>query len=164
MSSIFNRTSVRKYRNREVEDEKIELLLKAAMAAPSAGNQQPWEFYVVKNKSKLEALSKISPFSGCVQDAPVAIVNCYRKDVRWPDYAEIDLSASTENLLLQAVELDLGAVWLGVAPLEDRMKKVSEILEVPEDLIPFAIIPLGYPISETKQQDRFDQSRIHVLM
>jgi nitroreductase len=161
MNAIFSRTSIRKFQKREVENEKIELLLKAAMAAPSAGNQQPWEFYVIKNKDLLEELAKCSPYAGCAKEAPIAIVNCYRKNVWVPEYAEIDLSASTENILLEAVELGLGAVWLGVAPLKDRMQQVKEILEIPDDLQPFAIIPFGYPVNEMKQQDRYDQNRVH---
>ncbi len=161
MNVIFNRTSIRKYQSREVENEKVELLLKAAMAAPSAGNQQPWEFYIIKNKDTLEKLSKCSPYAGCAKEAPVAIVNCYRKDIIMPEYGEIDLSASTENILLEAAELGLGAVWLGIAPLNDRMQKVKEILGIPDNLKPFAIIPLGYPANEKKQQDRYDESRVH---
>lgn len=164
MNTIFNRTSIRKYQNKEVEDEKIELLLKAAMAAPSAGNQQPWEFYVVKNRKALEELAKCSPYAACAKEAPVAIVNCYRKDTKMPEYAEMDLSACTENILLEAVELGLGAVWLGIAPLTDRMQKVKEILNISDNLQPFAIIPVGYPINNnTIQQKRYDKSRIHNL-
>jgi nitroreductase len=161
MNSIFSRTSIRKYQDKDVENEKIELLLKAAMAAPSAGNQQPWEFYVVKDKSKLEELANCSPYAGCAKGAPVAVVNCYRKDVMMPDYAEIDMSACTENILLEAADLGLGAVWLGIAPLQDRMQKVKEILEITVHLQPFAVIPIGYPEKEADQQDRYDQSRVH---
>jgi nitroreductase len=161
MDAIFSRTSIRKFQNREVENDKIELLLKAAMAAPSAGNQQPWEFYVIKNKDILEKLSKCSPYAGCAKEAPRAFVNCYRKNVWAPEYAEIDLSASTENILLEAVKLGLGAVWLGVAPLKDRMQQVKEIIGVPDELQPFAIIPFGYPVNEAKQLDRYDQNRVH---
>lgn len=161
MSAIFSRTSVRKYQSQEVENEKVEMLLKAAMAAPSAGNQQPWEFYVVKNKETLEKLSKCSPYAACTKGASLAIVNCYRKDVIMPEYAEIDLSACTQNILLEAEELGLGAVWLGVAPLADRMQTVREILGIPEHLHPFAIIPVGYPVGEAIQQDRYDLSRVH---
>ncbi len=110
MNEIFHRTSVRKYQNKPVEDEKIEQMLRAAMAAPSAGNQQPWEFYVVKDKATLEKLSKTSPFATCTAAAPLAFVACYRVNCRMPEYAQIDLSACVENLLLEADALELGAV------------------------------------------------------
>lgn len=161
MSSIFKRTSIRKYKSKEVETDKIEQLLRAAMAAPSAGNQQPWEFYVIKNPNTLEALSQCSPYAGCTKDAPLAIVNCYRKDIRMPDYADIDMSACTENILLEVTELGLGAVWLGIAPLQDRMQTVREIVGIPDHLEPFAIIPIGYPEKEMPQQDRYDENRVH---
>ncbi|WP_099468617.1 nitroreductase family protein [Konateibacter massiliensis] len=163
MSAIFTRTSVRSYEDKEVEAEKVEQLLRAAMAAPSAGNQQPWEFYVVTDKSKLEKLSKCSMYAGCAKDAPLAIVNCYRKEIKMPEYAEIDLSASTQNLLLEATELGLGAVWLGIAPHKGRMEAVREILEIPEELEVFAVIPCGYPQKTAKQQDRYEEARIHYV-
>ncbi|MDD3172323.1 MAG: nitroreductase family protein [Herbinix sp.] len=161
MNAIFQRTSVRKYENKEIENEKIELLLKAAMSAPSAANQQPWEFYIVKDKDIIDKLSNCSPYAKCVKGAPVAIVNCYRKDIEMPEYAEIDLSACTENILLEAVELGLGAVWIGIAPLVDRMQSVKDILGIPDHLHAFAIIPVGYPINEDNQQDRYDKTRVH---
>lgn len=104
MNSIFSRTSIREFTDQKVEDEKVEKLLRAAMAAPSAGNQQPWEFYVVTDQNKIEQLSKCSPFTGCVKNAGLAIVPCYRSDIRFPDYGQIDLSAATQNLLLEADE------------------------------------------------------------
>ena len=128
MNSIFHRTSVRDYLNKEVEQEKIEQIMRAAMAAPSACNQQPWEYYVVTNKSKIEELSLSSPYAKCTAKAPVAFVACYRKETVIPMYSQIDLSASVENVLLEADSLGLGAVWLGVAPIEERMLKVKEIL------------------------------------
>ena len=161
MNEIFHRTSVRKYQDKPVENEKIEKMLRAAMAAPSAGNQQPWEFYVVKDKATLEKLSKTSPFATCTAAAPLAFVACYRVNCRMPEYAQIDLSACVENLLLEADALDLGAVWLGIAPLEDRMEAVRAVLNIPETLKAFAIIPCGYPEAVRAQQDRFDRQRIH---
>ncbi|MEG0157428.1 MAG: nitroreductase family protein [Anaerovoracaceae bacterium] len=163
MNSIFRRTSVRKYLDKRVEEEKIEMLLRAAMAAPSAKNQQPWEFYVVRDKDKLQQLSVCGPYAGCTANATVAIVPCYRTDAPVPEYAQIDLSAATENILLQAEELDLGAVWLGVAPLEYRMIWVRKVLDLPENLEAFAIVPCGYKTKERTQIDRFDGARIHYI-
>lgn len=102
MNEIFHRTSIRKYLSKPVEDEKIEKLLQAAMAAPSAGNQQPWEFYVVKDKATLEKLSKTSPYATCCASAPVAFVACYRIHCTMPEYAQIDMSASVENFLFRS--------------------------------------------------------------
>ena len=161
MNTIFKRTSIRSYLPKPVEPEKIQWLLKAAMAAPSAGNQQPWEYYVVENPATLQKLSECSPYASCLKNAPLAIVACSRKNILMPDYADIDMSASVENLLLEAVELGLGAVWLGIAPLKDRMDQVAKILNVPESLNVFAIISCGYPAEEKQQENRFDENRIH---
>lgn len=163
MSGIFHRTSIRKYRDIAVEEEKIERLLRAAMAAPSACNQQPWEFYVVTDRQKLGQLSESSPYAGCTNDAPLAFVACYREECIAPEYAQIDLSAAVENLLLEADEQGLGAVWLGIAPVRERMDCVAEILKLPAGLKAFAIIPCGYPAEEKEQQDRYQVSRVHFV-
>jgi len=163
MNHIFARVSIRKYQDRPVEKEKTMAILRAAMQAPSAANQQPWEFFVVTNKEKLEALSKVSPYAGMTKNAPVAIVAVYRKDCLIPSYAHIDLSIAMENLWLETDAQGLGGVWLGIAPIEERMKAVEEILQIPDTLRAFAIFPYGYPAEERKQQDRFDESRIHYV-
>lgn len=110
MKEIFHRISVRKYEDRPVEPEKIEILLRAAMAAPSARNQQPWEFFVVTNREKLTELSKATPYCGFTAGAPAAIVTAYRKNCAAPDYAHIDMSACMENLLLAADGQGLGGM------------------------------------------------------
>ena len=161
MSVIYERVSIRKYQDREVEEEKITAVLKAAMQAPSACNQQPWEFYVVTDRDLLKKLSEASAHATMTKDAPVAIVSAYRKNCAVPEYAQIDLSIAMENLWLETTNQGLGGVWLGIAPIEERMKKVEEILSLPDDLRAFAIFPLGYPAEEKKQQDRFDPQRIH---
>ena len=163
MDAIFHRTSIRKYQETPVEAEKIETLLRAAMAAPSACNQQPWEFYVVRNKEKIKELSEASPYAGCAKGAPVVFVPCYRKNCQVPMYAEIDLSAAVENLLLEADSLGLGAVWMGIAPQKDRMVDVRKGLDIPGELEPFALVPCGYPAQERTQEDRYEVERVHYV-
>ena len=161
MSVIYERVSLRKYEDRPVEDEKITAILKAAMQAPSACNQQPWEFFVVTDKDMLKELSEVSRYSYMAKDAPVAIVSAYRKECEVPEYAQIDLSIAMENLWLETTNQGLGGVWLGLAPNEERMKKVEKIVNIPDGLRAFAIFPLGYPAQSKKQEDRFDSNRIH---
>lgn len=164
MKEIFHRVSVRRFENRAVEGDKIEQILRAAMAAPSAGNQQPWDFYVVTSREKLQALSVVSPYAGCAADAPLAIVAAYRQEgCRFPQYAQIDLAIAMQNLWLAADSLGLGGVWLGVAPDEDRMEKVENILPVAAGQRAFAIFPMGYPAEQKPQQDRFRAERIHYI-
>ncbi|WP_455542604.1 nitroreductase family protein, partial [Intestinibacter sp.] len=115
------------------------------------------------NKEKLQALGSVTPYSTPATKAPMAIVACYRKECRVPLYAQIDMSACVENILLEADALELGAVWLGIAPLEDRMKAVSEILNIPDTLEVFAVIPCGYPEKVRPQQDRYEENRVHYV-
>lgn len=165
MNEIFTRISVRKYEEKEVEEDKIERIMKAAMAAPSAGNQQPWEFYVVTDKEKIKELSKCSPYSGCAASAPAVIVPCYKvSGLRFPEFDTIDLSIATENILLQIVTEGLGGVWLAEAPIADRMEKVEAVLGIDTSkLRAFALVPFGYPAEMHEQQDRYDESRVHYL-
>lgn len=163
MNSIFHRTSIRTYLDKKVEAQKVEKMLQAAMAAPSACNQQPWEYYVVTDTDKLKELAQASPYAGCTANAPMAFVACYRKECIVPEYTQIDLSASVENLLLEADTLELGAVWLGIAPLQDRMDNVRKILSIPEELEAFAIIPCGYPQQVKAQQNRYEKERVHYI-
>ncbi len=161
MDAIFKRKSVRDFLDKDVEDSKIKSILKAAMAAPSAGNQQPWEFCVIKSKKILDELSKATPYTSCTAKANCAIVPCYRtNNLRFPEYTDIDMSASTENLLLEVTKQGLGAVWLGIAPGKDRIAKVKEILKLSDNIEPFAIVPIGYFDDDGKINDRFDESRI----
>lgn len=163
LKGIFHRTSVRQYQDKPVENEKIELMLRAAMAAPSAMNQQPWEYYVVTNRVIIEKLSESTPYTGCAKGAPIVFVACYRRECLRPMYAQIDLSASVENLLLEADELGLGAVWMGIAPIEERMKLIAEIVDMPDELEAFALIACGYPLKEQAQQDRYEEARVHYI-
>ena len=161
MDAIFERMSIRKYEDRPVEDDKIEKLLRAAMAAPSAVNQQPWEFYIVEDPDILEELYETTPYAKLTAKAPVAIVTAYRKECTVPAYAQIDLSICMENMWLATDEVGLGGVWMGIAPLEDRMEKVEKIIGIPESQRAFGIFALGYPAEERTQQDRYDETRIH---
>ncbi len=161
---IFHRVSIRRYKADAVEPEKVKMILKAAMAAPSACNQQPWEYYVVTDKDAIEKLSAASPYAKCAAEAPVVFVPCYRRTGVAPDYYEIDMSASVENLLLEADELGLGTVWMGIAPKKERMDAVRKALDIPADLDPFALVPCGYPAEEKVQEDRFDEARVHYVM
>ena len=162
-NSIYHRISVRKYENKPVEPEKTEAILRAAMQAPSAGHQQPGEFFVVTDPVKLEALSKVGPYAGCTKDAPAAIVSAYRKKCSMPEYAQIDLSIAMENMWLETDSQGLGGVWLGIAPLEDRMAEVEKILGITDSLRAFAIFPYGYPAESHAQENRFHVDRIHYI-
>ncbi len=166
MNSIFRRTSIRKYKDTPVEPEKIEKILRAAMAAPSGVNQQPWKFFVVRNKQIIEKLGQSSPYAVCAAEAQAVIVPCIDLEtLKYPELVVMDLSNATENMLLEITELGLGGVWLAVTPYEDRMQKVHEALGIKEEdkLQAFAMIPIGYPADNRPQPDRFDEKKIRYI-
>ena len=164
MNETFHRISVRKYEPRPVEPEKIERILRAAMAAPSAGNQQPWEFCVVRNQAVIAELARCSQYSGCAAGAPAVLVPCLKLDgLRFPEVGEIDLAIATEHILLEIVSQGLGGVWLAVAPFADRIAKVNAALGIGEKLSAFALVPFGYPAEAHPQPDRFDPARVHFV-
>ncbi len=163
MNPIFTRVSTREFTDEPITDEEIELILKAAMQAPSARNGQPWEFYVIKNKEILNALGNSSPYSKMCAQAAIAIVPCYRKESISPHFHDIDLAASTENLLLEVEALGLGAVWVGVSPIVERMQIMKDILSIPDELEPFALIPIGHKAHQKEQTSRYDKTRVHYI-
>lgn len=164
MNAIFNRVSVRQFEDKEVPNGLIVKILRAAMAAPSAVNQQPWEFYVTTDKEIISKLSRVTPYTTPAKNTPAVIVPCYRtNDLLVPEMVQIDMAIATENILLEVEELGLGAVMLGIAPFEDRMKAVEEILKLPENFRAFTIIPVGYPKNKHAQEDRYEPSKIHVI-
>ena len=161
MKEIFDRVSVRKYENRPVEPEKIEMLLRAAMAAPSAGNQQPWAFCVVRDRAVMDALAATSPYAKPLLGAPLCIaVLCRQNGLRFPEYWEQDLGACTQNLLLEAEHLGLGAVWMGIAPLPERMEGVKRVLQLGDAHKAFALVAVGYPVERQPRHDRYDPARV----
>lgn len=164
MKEIFERRSVRKYKDQPVSRGQIEQLLKAAMRAPSAVNQQPWEFMVIQDKAKMREIPGFHPYAKMLNEAACAIVVCgnLEKQVTGPyDYWVQDCSAATENLLLEAVHLGLGAVWLGVYPIPQRVKDVQECLGLPEHIVPLNIISLGWPEKAPEPVDTYRPERVH---
>lgn len=163
MKEIFNRRSIRKYEDRPVEKEKIDELLRAAMQAPSAANQQPWEFIVVEDKNNLNKLSLVSPYSKLVAGSAVTFVLLANSDkFRVPTAWQQDMGAAAQNILLEATHLNLGAVWLGVATADSVVDNVKEMFNLPDNIKPFALISVGYPDNQKNEfVDRYDAERVH---
>lgn len=166
MNEIFTRRSVRQFSTQVVEAEKVDKLVRAGMQAPSAGNQQPWEFIVISGKDNLVKLSKSNPYAGSLCEANLGIlVLGNRQRMKMPQYWEQDLAAATQNIQLQATALGLGSVWYGTAPETDRMKFISKLYDLDEHLYPFSILGIGYPANENANHfvDRFDASRVRYI-
>jgi nitroreductase len=159
---VLSRRSIRKYTSEPVPDDVVERLLRAAMAAPSAGNQQPWQFVVIRDRDTLTGITEFHPYSKMLPDAPVAVVVCGdAANCKWPQMWEQDCAAATENLLVEAELLGLGAVWLGVHPLEERVSGIRRLLGMPDSVVPFAVVPIGHPAESKPPADRYDEARVH---
>ena len=162
MNPIFERQSIRKYLDDDITPQHVENLLRAAMQAPSACNQQAWEFIVIDKKEDKLAISKMHKFAKPAAEASKLIVVLGNlKKAKIKSMIEQDLGACCENILLQATCDGLGAVWLGFHPIEDRCNKIREYLNIPDYCIPFAVICVGHPAVDGKIPVRFDESKIH---
>ena len=164
--TMRSRTSVRKFDpSRPVADADVEKILRAAMCAPSAMDKRPWEFVVVRDREKLEALAKRLPYSRVGNGAQVAIVVCGTTDNGLPgrskEYWIHDCSAASMNILLAAKGLGLGAVWTGVFPGDDRIAAVREVLGIPDGYLPLNVIPLGYPAENPLPKDKWNPAKVH---
>ena len=165
--NIMSRTSVRSFLDQPVESEKVEMLLHAAMAAPSACNKQPWHFAVIDDRKLLDQIPHFSPYASMAKEAPLAIVVCgdLNKTLEGTEqeFWIQDCSAATENILLSATSLNLGTVWCGIYPEKNAVKKVSSILNLPEKHIPLNIIFVGHPDQSPEARDQYEQKRVHMI-
>ncbi len=162
MKEIFERRSIRKYKKDTVSEETIEKIIRAGMAAPSAGNEQPWHFIVIKDKNIINEIPKFHAYSRMLHEVNCAIVVCGDLFLqKYEGFWVQDCSAATQNMLLMAQALGLGSVWLGVYPREERVEALKSLLGLPDNVIPLSILPIGYPAEEKMPSDRFDAFRIH---
>lgn len=164
LDNIATRTSIRDYEARPVEKEKIEKMLRAAMAAPTAMNKQPWHFVVVDQRNVLDALAGANPYAKMLKKAPLAIVVCGNTNKMIEgggrDFWIQDASAATENLLLAAHAMGLGAVWTGAYPSEERCISISKVLSLSDNLIPLNMIVVGYPAEQPQPKQKFKEENI----
>ena len=159
LENIAERKSVRKYLNKSVEEDKIDAMVKAGMAAPSGMDRRPWEFVVVTDREALDSMAAKLPYAKMLTNAPLAIVVC--GDTTRSSYWYLDCSAATQNVLLAAEALGLGAVWTAAYPYEDRIDVVRQNMGLPENIVPLCVIPIGYPDGPQKAKDKFDLQRVH---
>jgi nitroreductase len=160
--TILTRRSIRKYAKKKITDEIVEKLLQAAFSAPSAGNQQPWHFVILDDRKILNVIPTFHPSARMLTEADKAILVCGDLDLeKFKGYWMIDCAAATENILLAAHSLGLGACWLGVYPREGRVAGMRKLLHLPMHIIPFALVSLGYPAEILSKEARYNAKRIH---
>jgi nitroreductase len=162
VDAIMTLRSVRLYTGEPVDEATVETLLRAAMQAPSARNAQPWHFVVMRDRALLEAIPKFHPYSNMLLNAPLAILVCGDQEVEEdPEYINQDCAAATQNILLAAHALGLGAVWLGVYPRNKRIQEMRKLLNIPSRILPVSLIALGHPAEDQVETDRYKPERIY---
>ena len=160
VKTIFARRSIRNYTEQPVSEGNLKTLLEAAMAAPSASNRKPWHFVVVNERETLDRLADAHSYGKMLHDAPLCISVCGDTNVSERFWVQ-DCSAATENLLLAATALGLGAVWLGVFPRQERVSAIRKLLGLPAHIMPLCLVSIGYPAEQKPRANRYDSSRIH---
>ena len=163
MQALFSRRSIRKFTTEPVSEQALQSILEAAMSAPSAGNQQPWHFVVITDRKLLDRVPEFHPHALMCREASLAILVCGDQSLeKHIGYWVQDCAAATENLLLAVHANGLGSVWVGVYPREERVTGFRKLLSIPEQVIPFAVIPIGHPAEQKPlRPDRYNEARIH---
>ena len=162
MEAILSRRSIRRYTGEPVPEKLIKELLEAAMSAPSASNEQPWQFVIIDDRRILDEIPKFHPYAHMLKEASWAIAVCGDlNEEMMSGYWIQDCSAATQNILVAAHAKGLGVVWLGVYPREERVKTVQKLLGLPEHVIPLCFISVGYPAENKPPSNRYNESRVH---
>ncbi len=162
MDSIMKRRSTRQYLDKAVEPEKIESILRAAMQSPTGHNAQDWEFIVVTDKETLKDVSELGPYSHFAADAPLQIVVCANQDKAWEGGTwPSNMGAACQTILIQVEEEGLGACWIAAWPYPERMAHVKKALAIPDNVIPYGVISIGYKKFEKRFDDRYDSAKVH---
>ncbi len=163
MNSIFERRSIRRFIKKQIPEDILRSVLEAGMYAPSAGNEQPWEFMVIRSRKLLEQLCSAHPHAKALLSCDTAVVVCgdLSQQKYSVQYWVLDCALAGQNIMLQAQEFGVGSVWLGVYPCEYRTENIAHILGLPQGIIPLCIIALGYPAETAEKPDRYQKEKIH---
>ncbi len=162
LEAIYTRRSIRRYAPDPVPEDAIREIIRAGMNAPSAGNEQPWQFVIIDRREILDGIPTVHPHAAMIREAPVAILVCGDLTLETKQgYWVQDCAAATQNMLLAAAALGLGSVWLGVYPRDDRVTGLRRLLGIPETVVPFALLPVGHPAEHKPRKDEFHPERIH---
>jgi nitroreductase len=162
LKAISTRRSIRQFTSQEISEDLVEKILRAAMQAPSARNYQPWQFIITNDRTILDKIPQVHPYAEMMVQAALAILVCgdlkLEKSV---EYCAVNCSAATQNILLAAHDLGLGAVWLGIYPREERIKGLKNLFNLPDHIIPISLIACGHPAEKLPAEERFKKERIH---
>ncbi|MEG2172914.1 MAG: nitroreductase family protein [Desulfovibrionaceae bacterium] len=160
--TIFTRRSIRSFTPQEISETDITHILSAAMSAPSAGNAQPWDFIVVRDQAGREAITQCTPYAGMAPQAPVCVIVCADTSrEKYPGFWVQDCAAAMQNLLLAARAKDIGSVWIGIHPVEDRIATVKKLFGLPAQVMPLGIAVLGYSDQKFTEHNRYNAAKVH---
>ena len=163
IDTIYDRRSVRKYIDKEVNPDIVDEILRAGMFAPSGCNKQPWHFVVFNEKDLIQEIKAMHPYASALSTAPVCIMVCGDTEKEMaPGFYQVDCSAAIENMLLCAKALGLDTCWMGIYPWEKTMKDFSDYFKLPENIKPYSLIAVGYGAEKRERPERFDAGKIHI--
>jgi nitroreductase len=157
---MYSRRSIRAFTDESVNDEQVEAMLKAGMAAPSAQNLQPWHFVVVRKRKNLDALAEVHKYAYMLEKAPLAIVVCGDEEISSKHWVE-DTCAATQNILLAATVVGLGGVWVSIYPKKKHQKAVRELLDIPDHVGVLCVLAIGHPAEKRKARTQYSADRVH---
>jgi nitroreductase len=159
--AILTRRSIRKYTSQKIEPDLVDKIIKAGMYAPSAVNKQPWHFIVFEDRKTMQEIMNVHQSSAMLAEAQTAILVCYDEHMQHDEgYGAVDCSNATQNMLLAAHALGLGACWVGIYPRLKRMEALHSIFGLPQHVKAFAVIALGYPAEKKNMAERFKPERV----
>ncbi len=162
IQAVMTRRSIRSYKQEDVSEDMVQKLLQAAMNAPSAGNEQPWHLVVIRERRILDAVPAFHPYSKMLKQAALGIAVCGDLSLEvYKGFWVQDCSAATQNMLIAAHGLGLGAVWLGIHPFEERITGMKRILSLPEHVIPLSLVSIGWPAEQKSPVMRYKPERVH---
>lgn len=165
LATIHSRKSVRTYSDKPVSKELLEILVRAGMAAPTAADKRPWAFVVITDRAVLDKLAEGLMYGKMLKQAQAAIAVCGIPEESLPGFSQQfwvqDCSAASQNILLAAEAKDLGAVWVGIYPVQERITFVREVLGIPGNVVPLNVIPVGYPAGTERPKNKYDAQRVH---
>lgn len=160
MDILLERQSCRKYKSDPIPKEDLDYILHAAMSSPSAMNTRPWHFIVIKDKQTHTKIMQIHKASQMLTDAPVGIIICCDIKKQYKNYWQQDCAASTQNMLLAATAKGYGSVWCGIYPIEERVKSFADLLNLPQNIVPFSLVVIGKKTEELKEKQRWEPAKI----
>lgn len=162
IEAILTRRSIRRYTTQSVSDDLIIKLLEAAMAAPSAANMQPWHFVVITDRKVLAQVPNFHPHSHMLKESSLGILVAFDLELESiKGRGVMDCAAATQNILLAAHALRLGAVWVGIYPVEERIEAIRKLLNMPQHVVPVSLVSVGHPNENMRREDRYKPERVH---